>query len=101
MHECDGTRRRTPFDRCLCRRYGTGWPAGAGCDGDLLRRFACLFVAQGVLTSTANRQGETAQAGVNNLYVFEHDSSHSHGQVTFITQLPGTDSEQWDENEQR
>ena len=31
------------------------------------------FVAQGVLTSTANSQGEVAQEGANNLYVFARE----------------------------
>jgi hypothetical protein len=56
------------------------------------------FVAQGVLSTTANAQGETAQNGMNNLYVFERDTDHPEGHVAFVVQLPEADSEQWTRN---
>lgn len=53
------------------------------------------FVAKGVLSAAASTQGETAQDGANNLYVFERDASHPNGQVAFIARLPASDREQW------
>ena len=49
------------------------------------------FVAQGVLTTTANGQGQTATAGANNLYVFERDAAYPDGWTSFIATLPGAD----------
>jgi len=49
------------------------------------------FVAQGVLTGAANSQGETAQNGADNLYVFERDAAYPAGRVAFIATLPSTD----------
>ena len=53
------------------------------------------FVAQGVLTATANSQGQTAQAGAENLYVYERDQAHPNGQTTFISTLPASDAQNW------
>jgi len=47
------------------------------------------FVARGVLTLTENLQGQGAQEGQDNLYVYERDASHPNGHVTFIATLPG------------
>lgn len=43
------------------------------------------FVAQGVLSETANGEGETAAAGAENLYVY--DATSSPGKVSFIADL--------------
>jgi len=57
------------------------------------------FVAQGVLSGAANRQGETAQNGADNLYVFERDTAYPAGRVAFIATLPPTDKElDWENN---
>ncbi|HXB65341.1 MAG TPA: hypothetical protein VNV42_10750 [Solirubrobacteraceae bacterium] len=53
------------------------------------------FVAQGVLTTTANALGQTATEGANNVYVFERDTSHPQGQVAFVAQLPDSDNQEW------
>jgi hypothetical protein len=57
------------------------------------------FVANGVLTKTANSQGARAThgncaggKGTCNLYVYERDSRFLGGHLSFITSLPGTDS---------
>jgi hypothetical protein len=46
------------------------------------------FIAQGVLTSSANARGQVAHEGKENLYVFERDSSFPDGHVAFIATLP-------------
>jgi hypothetical protein len=53
------------------------------------------FVAKGVLSTTANSQGETPHDGADNLYVFERDASHPGGHVVFIAVLPESDSPNW------
>jgi hypothetical protein len=45
------------------------------------------FVAQGVLTPQANAEGQVAQNGANNLYVFERDAGHPAGRVAFVATL--------------
>jgi hypothetical protein len=42
------------------------------------------FVAGGVLTTTPNVAGKTAQAGQPNLYVYERDPAHPAGRTAFI-----------------
>jgi len=42
------------------------------------------FNAGGVLTAAANSQGQVAQSGAENLYVYERDASHPAGRVSFI-----------------
>ncbi len=42
------------------------------------------FLAQGVLTTTANSLGQQAEANAHNLYVYERDSAFPAGHVTFI-----------------
>jgi len=49
------------------------------------------FLASGVLTTTPNRQGETAEAGAPNLYVFEQDAEHPSGRLAFIATLSTAD----------
>ena len=51
------------------------------------------FVAKGVLTGVANGEGEVAQAGAENLYVFERDASYPQGRIAFIAVLPSSDRE--------
>jgi hypothetical protein len=60
------------------------------------------FVAKGVLTGAANRRGQTAKEGGENLYVYEQDGSHPGGAVGFIATLSdatadhvGSDSREW------
>jgi hypothetical protein len=50
------------------------------------------FAATGVLTGAANSQGQVAQAGAVNLYVFERDARYPGGRVAFIAVLPPSDS---------
>ncbi|HEY1688722.1 MAG TPA: hypothetical protein VGF95_07630 [Solirubrobacteraceae bacterium] len=45
------------------------------------------FVAQGLLTTTANAAGEKAAAGADNLYAFEQDEAYPGGRVQFVAQL--------------
>jgi hypothetical protein len=48
------------------------------------------FVATGVLTRTPNSQGQLAQQGASNLYVFERDARYPEGNTAFIAALaPG------------
>jgi hypothetical protein len=53
------------------------------------------FVAKGVLTNVSNAQGQAAQAGANNMYVYERDASHPGGHIAFIAPLPDSDSTNW------
>jgi hypothetical protein len=45
------------------------------------------FLANGVLTTTPNGEGETAEAGADNLYAFERDARDPAGQLAFVAQL--------------
>ncbi len=56
------------------------------------------FVAQGVMTTTPNQQGEVAQSGEPNLYVYERAGHGAEGQVAFVTRLAASDSEEWQDN---
>ena len=57
------------------------------------------FAAQSVLSATANGEGEKAQDGANNLYVFERDAEHQRGQIEFVAPLPESDGEaEWGSN---
>jgi hypothetical protein len=53
------------------------------------------FVARGVLTTNSNGQGQTAQAGANNLYVFERDAEYPAGRTEFIADLSALDAGLW------
>lgn len=53
------------------------------------------FVANGVLTKTANDQGQTAQGGALNMYVFERDAQYPEGHTSFIGALSGNDAQLW------
>jgi hypothetical protein len=45
------------------------------------------FVAHGVLTTTTAAEGEGAQEGADNLYVFERDAQYPAGRTAFIADL--------------
>ncbi len=49
------------------------------------------FLASGVLTKTPNRQGESAEAGAPNVYVFERGVEHPSGRLAFIATLSTAD----------
>jgi hypothetical protein len=51
------------------------------------------FGAKGVLTGAANSQGQTAQQGQDNLYVYERDEGHPGGRLAFIATLTKADNE--------
>jgi hypothetical protein len=49
------------------------------------------FVAQGVLSSAPNKQGQSARSGRDNLYVYERDARYPQGHTTFIASLLAED----------
>ncbi|MGH2853812.1 MAG: hypothetical protein ACRDLF_06435 [Solirubrobacteraceae bacterium] len=49
------------------------------------------FFANGVLTKTPNGQGESAEAGAANLYVFERDAGYPAGRIAFVARLSPED----------
>jgi hypothetical protein len=53
------------------------------------------FVANGVLTMTPNGQGQSAQNGALNLYVFERDARYPAGRTMFIGVLSSADGQLW------
>jgi hypothetical protein len=53
------------------------------------------FAATGVLTTMSNSQGESAQQGAANLYVFERDAHYPAGRIAFIGTLSSTDTQLW------
>jgi len=54
------------------------------------------FVAQGVLTTAPNPEGDTALAGEPNLYLYERDAAHPSGRVAFVgTLAPDDGGELW------
>ncbi len=53
------------------------------------------FVAKGVLTTTANQAGKSAEAGKPNLYLYERDSAHPAGRTVFVATLGPVDSAVW------
>jgi hypothetical protein len=57
------------------------------------------FVAQGVLTKMANRQGQSAHPGHENLYLYERDAQYPEGRLAFIASLPGSDHPNWEPQE--
>jgi hypothetical protein len=60
------------------------------------------FVAKGVLAGEENAEKTKPIAGQDNLYVFERDSAHPHGRVTFIATLAGVDAElDWGKRDER
>ena len=53
------------------------------------------FLAHGVLTKTPNGEGESAEGGAANLYVFERDASYPTGRTAFVARLSPLDLVQW------
>jgi hypothetical protein len=53
------------------------------------------FVAEGALTTGANREGKEPVSGQPNLYVFERDASYPGGRLSFIATLSPGDREDW------
>jgi DNA-binding beta-propeller fold protein YncE len=53
------------------------------------------FVAQGVLPTAANGEGQRPKSGADNLYVWERDSAQPKGHLEFVSTLPETDSSEW------
>ncbi|HXB63909.1 MAG TPA: hypothetical protein VNV42_03425 [Solirubrobacteraceae bacterium] len=51
------------------------------------------FLAKSVLTATPNGEGEAAEAGAYNLYVFERDASFPVGRLAFVARLSTEDAE--------
>jgi hypothetical protein len=71
--------------------------AGAGAGGPRVDGAVALspdgthlyFVAESVLASAPNAEGQGAQAGTENLYVFERDASYPEGHVAFVAPATG------------
>jgi hypothetical protein len=56
------------------------------------------FVARGVLSSGANRQGQVARDGADNLYLYERDATYPAGRVVFIasrTKMSYSETAEW------
>jgi hypothetical protein len=49
------------------------------------------FLASGVLTTASNGEGEAAEAGADNLYVFERDARYPAGRLAFVARLSDED----------
>ncbi len=49
------------------------------------------FVATGVLTTVPNGEGESAESGAENMYVFERDTRFPGGHTAFVAGLSGRD----------
>ncbi len=58
------------------------------------------FVAEGVL-SGENREGQSPRAEGKNLYVFERDSVHPTGRLTFVATLSAEDAADWRREDDR
>jgi hypothetical protein len=50
------------------------------------------FVAKGALTDEPDQQGQTAQGGADNLYLYERDGAQPGGRLTFIAALAPSDA---------
>jgi hypothetical protein len=60
------------------------------------------FLAKRVLTTAPNGEGETAEEGANNLYVFERDAIYPGGHLAFVARLSEEDvTFSWSRNEGR
>ena len=53
------------------------------------------FVAKGVLTTGANREGNSPTPGAHNLYVFERDALYAGGHLAFVATLSEADERDW------
>ncbi len=49
------------------------------------------FIAEGVLTKTPNGEGEAAEQGTDNLYVFERDTRFPNGHIALVARLAPED----------
>jgi hypothetical protein len=54
------------------------------------------FLANGVLTTVPNAEGEAAEPGAVNMYVFEHDASYPAGRIAFVARLSAEDRVLWE-----
>ena len=54
-----------------------------------------FFVAKGALTTAKNKLGEGAQAGAENLYLYERDEAHPQGRLSFVARLSVQDQPNW------
>ncbi len=54
-----------------------------------------FFVAKGLLTTTKNKRGEGAQAGGNNLYLYQRGTNQSQGRLSFVARLSQQDQPNW------
>jgi hypothetical protein len=59
------------------------------------------FVATGKLTAAPNAQGRSAEAGKDNLYVYERDEAHPAGQTSYATTLSPGDAADWMREDRR
>jgi hypothetical protein len=71
-----------------------GYPLAISEDGSHV-----YFVAGGVLTNEPNDQGQHANSGAHNLYVFERDADDRQGRVAFIADLSAQDEHLWESGE--
>jgi hypothetical protein len=55
------------------------------------------FVAKGVLTTTPNSLGRSAESGKQNLYLYERDTAYPGGRSVFIATLESSDSGVWNQ----
>jgi DNA-binding beta-propeller fold protein YncE len=55
------------------------------------------FVARGVLTGTANSQGQKARGGGDNLYMFSRSPGQQGGQIAFVATLLPSDLPEWEQ----
>jgi hypothetical protein len=110
VRECTNTH---GVNGCNLYEYDSASPAGhnllavsacevAGCEPRVQGAMAIsrdgshvYFVAEGVLTGRANSQGQVAQDGADNLYVFERDARYPASRVSFIATLPGEEAREW------
>jgi hypothetical protein len=53
------------------------------------------FVARGVLSTTSNYAGLSAQPGKDNLYLYERDARYPAGRTVFVATLASSDSPLW------
>ncbi len=73
----------------LVHRTGAGYMTGSPMNSE--DGSHVYFIATGVLTTTANGEGESAEVGAGNLYVFERDSRFPSGQIAFVARLSARD----------
>lgn len=59
------------------------------------------FTARGVLTTKPNAAGQSAAAGLNNVYLYQRDAAHPAGLTQFVGSLPAADSVLWTKGDNR